>query len=151
MATWTLTLRVGPRIERSRFESLALGLDALESRMDELAPQARRETIQVLKRRFDAVRQVAVRGEIAGPGRLLPRVRAGVDLRGDGSTEPYTGHWRRTLVELEPGETAYDALRRVLGGSRARASRRCAAASARARASPGSGARAATRSAASGP
>jgi hypothetical protein len=100
------------------FDTLAGSLDALEERMDALAPQARREAIEVFKRRFDAVRQVAVRGEVAGPGRLLPGVRGGVDLRGDGSAEAYTGHWRRAAVELAPGETAYDGLRRVLRAGR---------------------------------
>lgn len=109
-------MRNGPRVERAVFDSLAASLDALEERMDALAPQARRQAIEVFKRRFDAMRQVAVRGEIAGPGRLLPGVRGGVDLRGDGSAEAYTGHWRRDPVELRPGETAYAGLRRALHG-----------------------------------
>jgi hypothetical protein len=64
----------------------------------------------MLGRTYEPVRQVAARGEVSGPGRL----RAGVDLRGDGSAEAFTGRWHRRLVAPEPGETAYDALRRVL-------------------------------------
>ena len=115
MARWTLTVRNGPRVERGRFETLPAALEALEQRLDELAPQARRDAVQMFKRRYDPVRQVAVRGEVAGPNRLLPSVRGGVDLRGDGSAEAYTGHWRRALVELRPGETPYEGLGRVLG------------------------------------
>ena len=114
MATWTLTVRDGPRVERSRFDTLGAALAGLEQRMDELAPKARRESIQVFKRSYDAVRQVAVRGELAGPGRLLPSVRGGIDLRGDGSAEAYTGHWRRSLVSLRAGETPYEGLARAL-------------------------------------
>jgi hypothetical protein len=65
--------------------------------------------VSVLGREFDAVAQVAARAELAGP-----RVRAGVDLRGDGSTEAWTGRWRRRLVAAQRGESAYDALRRAL-------------------------------------
>lgn len=98
-----------------RFETLGEAVDALERQLDELAPTARRKTLQLGGRRFDAARQVAVRAEVAGPGGWLSRARGGVDMRGDGSAEAYTGRLRRRLVELRPGETAYDGLRRALG------------------------------------
>jgi hypothetical protein len=115
MATWRLTLRIGPRVERSRFDGLDPALDALERRLGELGEETRREDVQFFRRTIEASRQVSVRAEVAGPGRLLPDVRGGVDLRGDGSTEAFTGGARRRLVEPRAGESAVAALRRVLG------------------------------------
>jgi hypothetical protein len=110
MAAYKLTVRRRGATARERFASLAEALAALEARLDALAPGERRDRERALSRELAPVEQVALRGEIAGPG-----VRGGVDVRGDGSAEAFTGRWRRVLVEREPGETACDALRRVMG------------------------------------
>ena len=106
---YKLTVRRRGRTERGRYPSLPEALTALEARLDDLAPQERRGTERALARELAPVQQVTVRGEVAGRG-----VRGGVDVRGDGSLEAYTGRWKRTLITPGPGETAYDALRRAL-------------------------------------
>jgi hypothetical protein len=110
VAAFKLTVRRTGATERSRFGTLAAALSALEARLDELAAAARPRAQRSLTREYAPVRQVAARGEVAGPRGL----RGGVDLRGDGSSEAFTGRWRRTLVERRTGETAYDALARAL-------------------------------------
>jgi hypothetical protein len=111
---WRLTVRAGPRVERSSFEQLDGALNAAERRARELAQQAPRDPVDVKVRRFEPIQQVAARIEIAGPQRLLATVRGGLDVRGDGSTEAYVGWVRRELVKQRKGETAYRALRRAL-------------------------------------
>jgi hypothetical protein len=109
---YRLTLRLGPRVEHERFASLTQTLDALEERLGRLGRSVEREPVDLRYRRIDPVEQVAARGEIAGPRGL----RGGVDVRGDGSSEAFTGRIRRRLVGQRPDESAYQALRRVLEG-----------------------------------
>lgn len=99
-------------MDRRRFQDLDAALGALEARGRELSEEANAAPLQPkLMRRFDPVQQVLARVELAGPDRL----RAGIDVRGDGSVEGYTGRFRRRLVEEQGGESAYAALRRALG------------------------------------
>jgi hypothetical protein len=108
---YTVTTRVGSKVERERFDDLGAALEAIEERGEELSGSNRAPVSQPpMMRRFEPVQQVVARLELAGPARL----RAGIDVRGDGSTEGYTGRLRRRLVEQRSGESAYDALRRAL-------------------------------------
>ena len=112
MRGYTVTARIGGRVERERANELEAALAALERRGRELERGSRAKPAGgALVRRFEPVQQVVGRIELAGPGRL----RAGVDVRGDGSSEAFTGRVRRTLVRQEDGESPYGALRRVLG------------------------------------
>ena len=109
MSGYRLTVRRGPRVERARFDAVAEALEELEARGRALEREADAAAIDLKVRRFEPVERVVGRLELAGPG-----IRAGVDVRGDGSSESYTGRVRRRLVECRAGESPYDALRRVL-------------------------------------
>jgi hypothetical protein len=111
VASYTVTTRAGAKVRKQRFDGLDEALAALERIAAELADGADgRPAGGFLIRRLDPVQQVVGRIELAGPGRL----RAGVDVRGDGSSEAFLGRVRRRLIEQQARETPFDALRRVL-------------------------------------
>jgi hypothetical protein len=109
--SYTLTIRSRAKVRKERYAELEEALAAVERIGGELSDGATERPVGgTLIRRFEPVQQVVGRIELAGPGKL----RAGVDVRGDGSSEAFTGRVRRSLVEQRRGESAYDALRRVL-------------------------------------
>ncbi len=87
-------------------------LNALETEIRAMAQSVRREQTKSLGRSYEPHELVAVRAEISGPG-----VRAGIDLRGDGSLQAFSGRIRRAVIEQRDDEDAYSALRRVLASS----------------------------------
>jgi hypothetical protein len=94
--------------------SLDDAIDVLELELRSLGSSALRAPAKAFAREIAPVSQVSARGELSGPGRLRPSVRAGADVRGDGSIEAYQGKVRREVVVQERGESPFDALRRVL-------------------------------------
>jgi hypothetical protein len=108
---YTLTIRHGARVKRERYGDLDAALGAIEDRGRELERTAHARTRGgTFIRKLEPVQQVVARLELSGPGRL----RAGLDVRGDGSSEAFTGRVRRKLVDQRPSESAYEALRRAL-------------------------------------
>ena len=112
--SWRVTVRNGPRVERQDAATLAQALELLETEARAAANTTRRGTIDVRVRRFEPGDQVAVRAELAGPGRWRPAIRAGFDVRGDGEVEAWTGRVRREPLALEDGEGPYEAMRRAV-------------------------------------
>src|SRR5918998_6821080 len=105
---YKLVMRFGPRVEKARFATLDEALEALDQRIPRVSPL---EPRSALGRDYEPVRQVAGRLELHGPD----GAHRGVDVRGDGSAEAYTGWVRKRIVEPEQGEAAAEALRPPLG------------------------------------
>jgi hypothetical protein len=103
---YRLVLRFGPRVQKERYASLDEALDGLAEHIPAVSP---REARSALGRDYEPVRQVAGRLELHGPD-----AHGGIDVRGDGSAEAYTGWVRKRLVEVEADESPVDALRRAL-------------------------------------
>jgi len=107
--SWRVVVRTGPRVQKLRTSSLGEALELLETEARVAANTERRGEVDVRVRRYAPAEQVAARVELRGPG-----PRAGFDVRGDGSVQPWTGRIRRRLVEPEGGETVFEALRRAV-------------------------------------
>jgi hypothetical protein len=108
---YIVTVRQGPKVERERYDDLEGALGELERRGRELEQTANAAPVGgQLMRRIEPAQRVAARVELAGPGRL----RAGIDVRGDGSSESFMGRLRRQVIEQRGSETPYEALRRVV-------------------------------------
>ena len=110
MASYRITVRSGAKVRNERARELDDALSVVERHGRELEDGASARVVSALTRKFEPVQQVVGRIELTGPRRL----RAGVDVRGDGSAEAFTGRLRRKLVEQRTGESPYDALRREL-------------------------------------
>ena len=111
LAHYTLTVRAGAKVRKERYAALDEALAATEREGRDLEQNADgRPAGGFLMRRLEPVQIVVARLELSGPR----GVRAGVDVRGDGSAEAFTGRLRRRILEQRTGESAYDALRREL-------------------------------------
>jgi hypothetical protein len=107
---YTVITREGPKVSKDSYDDLEAALLALQERGAELQRTTDAKPVStMLGRDYEPVQQVAARLELRGP-----RVRAGVDVRGDGSAEAFTGKVRRRLVAQRGDESPYDALRREL-------------------------------------
>ena len=116
MAGFRVTVRAGAKVRKLEAESLAAALELAETEARAAATGPGRRPVKLRTKSFAPVQQVATRIELSGAG-----ARGGYDVRGNGAVEPWTGGWRRRVVEPEKGETPYAALRRALGSGSASA------------------------------
>jgi len=98
------------------FDALEPALDALKARVDVLADDAAQQPQKTELKRYSPADQVVARAELAGPERRLASRHAGIDVHGDGSSEPYVGRVRRKRLDAAAGEDLFSALRRALEG-----------------------------------
>lgn len=109
---WRVTIRIGPKVTKHRADTAQDAVAILERELT--GADARRDEARALVRTFTPQQQVAARGEVRGGGSAFARLHGGVDVRGDGSMEAYTGRVTRTLVEERDGESPFAALLRAL-------------------------------------
>jgi hypothetical protein len=110
-----LTVRRSGRTNKARFATLPDALDALDAETRAAAAEAARapRVTRALGRDYEPVQQVVLRAELRGPG----GVAAGIDVRGDGSAEAFTGRVPRRLIAAADREDAWAALRRVVAAA----------------------------------
>ncbi len=106
--SYTVKVRIGPKVERLSAGSLDEAVTLAERRL-RTAP--RRDAVRLPGRHLSPADQVAARAEVSGP-----EGRGGIDVRGDGSAQAWTGRLRRRPVERRGGEDAHEALARALRG-----------------------------------
>jgi hypothetical protein len=103
--SYKLVVRAGPRFERARRESLDEAMAFLEATARELGGR-RAAAVDILGRRYEPEQRVVARIEVKGPS-----AKGGVDIRGDGSVEAWTGGFVRRPLE---SDAPFDALRAEL-------------------------------------
>ena len=113
MPAFTLTVREGPRVERSRHDSLDAAIAALSAQVEELRAGEELETVRML-REFGPEKRVKARLEISAGSRFRRR-EAGVDVMGDGAVVPYKGGTFKRHLDPPQGTGYANALREALG------------------------------------
>jgi hypothetical protein len=109
---WRIKVRNGPKVQKYKADGAETALDIVEREGRVMSAGPGRRSVELRIRTFTPQQQVAGRIELSGPG-----VRAGIDVRGDGAAEAWTGRVRRQVIEQRDRETPYDALRRVIAQS----------------------------------
>lgn len=105
-----MVIRRRGKVQKARHDTLAAALDALETETRVAANTQVPRVERALGREYEPGQQVAVRGEVRGPG----GVAGGIDVRGDGSAEAFTGRFVRRPVAPGDREDAWAALRRAI-------------------------------------
>lgn len=117
MAEFKLTIRNGPRVERTDHASLSAAIEAMRAAVEEIRGEGGLPAVKML-REFSPGQRVKARVEISTGG-LLRRREAGVDVMGDGSVVPYEGSVFKRHLDPPEGVRYEDAVGEALGAGRA--------------------------------
>lgn len=99
MASYRLTVREGPRVERTNHDKLEDAVAALGERTEELRREGGLEGISFF-RDYEPSKLVKARLEIS-TGSFMRKREAGVDLMGDGNVIPYAGGMKRMTLPMD--------------------------------------------------
>jgi hypothetical protein len=103
--SYKVVVRAGPRFERAKRDSLEEAMDLVEAKARELGGR-RAPGVDVLGKRYGPEQRVIARIEVKGPS-----AKGGIDIRGDGSLEAWTGGFvRRPIDADEPLEALRECL-----------------------------------------
>jgi hypothetical protein len=111
--SWRLTVRVGPEVDKARYDSLDEALEEARARAAAVLAEGRVGTVKAF-RDYTPDQRVQARIEVSGKG-LLRGPEAGIDVMGDGSLVPYAGAVRKRPLEAGTLDDAIEALRHALG------------------------------------
>ena len=109
---YELTIRIGAEVKHLQAETLDQALELLKKQLGPLTTQSSRKPVGLGYRTYEPAQQVAARGELRINKKRFRSTYAGVDVRGDGSSEAWIGHFGRKLIDQEAGESSFDALSR---------------------------------------
>ncbi len=112
MARYTLTIRNGPKVTREKFDLLEDAVAAMRGWAERVRAEGDLPDLSMI-RTYESADRVHARLEVS-TGRWLRSKDAGVDVMGDGALVPFRGGTFRKRLDLEGGETAFEAVERAM-------------------------------------
>lgn len=117
MASWTLTIRDGPKVTRDKHRSLDDGLEALRDNCERIRSDGGLPEVSML-RTYESGDRVKARLELSTGWALRGR-DAGIDVMGDGALIPFRGGIARRPLEPRDGASAYELVAEALSAPEA--------------------------------
>ena len=113
--SWKLTVRNGAEVDREGFDDIGEAVARMRERALAIRAEGPPKTTNLV-RKFEPKDQVTARLELSRGG-FLRKQAAGVDVRGDGTFNPYRGGLRREELDPSHHDTPFDLVRETLEGA----------------------------------